>query len=219
MVNCQISYFYNIFFCGIKRFCAIGQQPRVRLPEIRAARSRFRPKNSAFPSQSDLPRRGSDNARRGTNRRGNIFSLWLSYNNPAGLISKSYVAIVTLPPGQRTGPPPAGGVDNENSSFLVNRLQRSNASLQCRRLHMAGAARRRMQFARRLERCERGADCRARHRRRSSFFHIKTIDTARIAQPDFGGSLRAAARALRTLLRARLETMDERGADWMCEAP
>src|SRR5271165_2660703 len=156
MVNWLISYFYNIFFSGIERFCAIGQQLRVRLPEIRAARSRFRPKNSAFPSQSNPSSRGCDNARRATSQPGNIFSLWLSYNNAGDLISKSYVAIVKLTPGQRTGPPPASGVDNENSSFLVNRLQRSNASLQCRRLHMAEAARRRLQFARRHAWCERG---------------------------------------------------------------
>jgi hypothetical protein len=218
MVNRPISYFYNNFFRDIRRFCVIGQQPRVRLPEIRAARSRFRPKNRAFPSQSELSRRGFNNARLGTSQRGNIFSLWLSYNDAADLFSKSYAAIVTLAPGQRTEPPHAGSVDNENSSFLVNRLQRSNASLQCRKLHTAEAARRRLQFARRHARCGRGADCRAQHRRRSSFFHIETKDTARIAQPDFGGSFRLAARALRTLFGARLETMDERGEDWICEA-
>jgi hypothetical protein len=96
MVNRPISYFYNIFFCSIERFCAIGQQLRVRLPEIRAARSRFRPKNSAIPSQSNLSRRGSGNSDRGPSQPANIFSLWLSYNDAADLISKSYVAIVTL---------------------------------------------------------------------------------------------------------------------------
>jgi hypothetical protein len=59
--------------------------------------------------------------------------------------------------------------------------------------HTAGVAQRYARFADPHERHETRADDNARERRRPSFFHIKEIGTAQIAQPDSDGSLRPAA--------------------------
>jgi hypothetical protein len=99
MVNRLISYFYNNFFRGIKLFCVIEQQLPGQLPEIRAARPRLRQQNRVFPPQSDLFSESSRNGRCAPPQSINIFSLWLSYNNAAGLVSKSYLAIVIFAPG------------------------------------------------------------------------------------------------------------------------
>jgi hypothetical protein len=65
MVNRPISYFYNNFFRDIKWFCVIGQQLRVRLPEIRAARPGLRPKKRAISPQSNLSRELEERPLRG----------------------------------------------------------------------------------------------------------------------------------------------------------
>jgi hypothetical protein len=51
----------------------------------------------------------------------------------------------------------------------------------------------------------------AQHRHESSFFHIKTADTARIAQPDFASS-QARRHELCVRFRVRQEATDERSA-------
>jgi hypothetical protein len=108
MVNRPFSYFYNNFFCGIKRFCVIGQQFRIMLPEIRAARPGFRQKNRPIAPQSDFSPQASGTLCRVPEWSRNIFSLWLSYNNAGRLTSKSYLPIVMLARGQWTGRPRTG---------------------------------------------------------------------------------------------------------------
>jgi hypothetical protein len=193
MVNRPISYFYNNFFRSIKQFCVIGQQRRGRLPEIRATRPRLRPKNRAFPPQSELRPRDRETSAARRRHPLNIFSLWLSYNNVAWLTSKSYPAIVMFAPGQSTGSPTSAASTNANSSFSVNRLQCGSTSLQRRKRRAAGVALRYARFARRHQQQKTRADERARARDRPSFFHIKRNGTARIAQPEFAVSLLSAA--------------------------
>jgi hypothetical protein len=59
----------------------------------------------------------------------NIFSLWLFYNNAARLTSNSYPPIVMLAPASRSAQPAWGRVDDGNSPFIINRLQRSTRGL------------------------------------------------------------------------------------------
>jgi hypothetical protein len=187
--------------------------------------TRFGRNYSAISSQSNAPPRSAGDARRGQHRHGNIFSLWLSYNNAARLTSKSYLSAVTLTNEQGTGRPRARRRRHGYASFLINRLPLDRRSSRRDIRDRPGAAQRRTEPTpprRQRRTCTYGSDGK---RGTASFFHIEIAGTARIAQSDFAAShghpkptFRPAAQALRRPSLVSLEAMHERRADCICEA-
>jgi hypothetical protein len=126
MVNRPFSYFYNIFFRGVKRFCVNGQQLSTQLPEIRAAAPNFRRSNRADSPELRFPPGRSRAARRMPAHPPKyfLFMTFLQQHRPAHLeilpVSRHVRAGIT----ERT-PPAWGSCNNGNSSFFINRLRRA----------------------------------------------------------------------------------------------